>query len=275
MQGFLGDGTPVHVTCPIDRFATVDVRLTLARETRLIGFDETSEKMRLACARILPRLSSDAFELAFTRHSDLDAAKGMASSTADIVAIARAVADALGVGISPADLARTAAAIERSDGVMYDGVNAVDHLSGTRLGHFGWHPNYRILMCIPPIGFSTSSADLEQERRSKPPMDDLLASMERASAERDGRLFSETCTRSALRNQNYRFNPLVTCMHPHLGSIGADGLCVAHTGTVVGLLFTGGDAERKVGRAIPIIRCVLPDHVRLESTKAQCRSSLT
>lgn len=263
----------MHVTCPIDRFATVDVRLTPARETRLIGFDGNSEKMRSACARTLTLANVGAFELTFTHRSDLERAKGMASSTADIVAIARAVANALDVGVGQADLARTAAAIERSDGVMYDGINAVDHLTGKRLRHFGWCPRYQILMCIPPGSFSTSAADLDLERRSKPPVDDLLASLEQALRNRNGRLFSEACTQSALRNQNYRFNPLVAYLHPCLARIGADGICVGHTGTVVGLLFASPDTKHKLRRAIPLVRQIMPDQVRLESTRIRCRSS--
>jgi L-threonine kinase len=269
IQGFLSDGTPLHVTCPIDRFATVDVQLTPAPVTRLTGFDEASEKMRLACARILSPVSPGAFELAFTHRSELEPGKGMASSTADIVAIARAIADARGIKARSADLARTAAAVERSDGVMYDGVNAVDHLTGRRLKRFGWSPRYRILMCIPPASFSTSSADLDLERRSKSPVDDLLASLEQSSRDRDSRLFSEACSQSALRNQNYRFNPLVERVHPHLQALGADGLCVAHTGTVVGILFAGKDAELRLRTAIPLVRQIMPEQIRLERARAQ------
>lgn len=264
IQGFLSDGTPVHVSCPIDRYSNVEVRLTPADETRFIGFDESSEKMRLACARVLALATFGSFDVAFTHCSNLQSAKGLASSTADIVAMARAVAAALDFAIGADVLAGLAALIERSDGVMYDGVNAVDHVTGARLHRFDWHPDYAILMCIPPDRFVTSAADLAQERRSKPPVDDLLGALRDACDRKDSRLFSEACTQSAWRNQAYRLNPLLPRLSAHIATLGAQGLCVAHTGTVLGLLFAGPDAVEAAGAAAPAVRRLVSDTVALE-----------
>lgn len=267
VQGFLRDGAPFHVTCPINRFSEVEVRLSPSKARALVGFGTSTEKMRLACERTLDWLGSGPAEITFTRRSCLEAAKGMASSTADIVATTRAIASALGKSIGSSTVAKIAASIERSDGIMYDGVNAVDQVTGERIKSFDWHPGYTILMCVPPDTFETSGADLAVERQRKPSYDGLLDALEEASRKRNSRTFSELCTESARLNQHYRFNPLFARLEKHLPALGAEGACVGHTGTVLGLLFAGTDAAAKAEFAREPLRRLLLNQVRIEKVR--------
>ncbi len=66
--------------------------------------------------------------------------KGMASSSADVVASMRAVSAALGRSIPPSRMARIAARIEPSDGVMYDGVVVFNPRQGIILERWGPMP---------------------------------------------------------------------------------------------------------------------------------------
>lgn len=264
VQGFLKNGTPFHVTCPIDRYSEVQVRLTPSEKPVFTGFSAAATKMRRACEQTLEFMGSGPVEVRFEHRSDLEPGKGMGSSTADIVAMARAVADAFRRGIGSEDLATIAASIERSDGAMYEGVNAVDHVTGQCLKSFGWHPRYTILMCTPPSSFETSRADLAAERRCKPDLDDLLSLLERASKERDSRLFSEACSESARLNQHFRPNPIFSILEPHLATLGAEGACLAHTGTLVGLLFAGPEAGAKAQAAAEMASALLPKKVKRE-----------
>ncbi len=273
MQGFLRDGRPFHVTCPIDRFSEVEVCLLPAEARALVGFGPSTEKMRLACERTLIRLGSGPAKITFTRRSDLEPGKGMASSTADIVAMAGAIASALGKSIDGSTLAEIAASIERSDGIMYDGVNAVDHVTGERIKAFAWHPQYTILMCVPPDSFETSRADLAVERQCKPSYDGLLDALDEASRARNSRTFSELCSESARLNQRYRFNPLFALLEKHLQGLGAEGACVGHTGTLVGLLFAGTNAEAMAEVAKVPLRRLLPKEVRIEAVSLHTSNS--
>ncbi len=267
VQGFLGDGTPFHVTCPINLFSEVEVRLTHADEFEFIGFRPDTEKMRRACERILEWSGAEPLQVTFTRRSSLESGKGMASSTADIVAISRAVSDALGRDIDSTTLAKVAASIERSDGIMYCGVNAVDHVTGDRIKNFNWYPDYSILMCVPPETFDTANANLNFERRSKPHLDNLLNLLEEAARDRNSRSFSEISTESARLNQRYRFSGIFSLLEKQLVALGAEGACIAHTGTVVGLLFGGADAATKARLAVDPVARLLPHQVRLQITK--------
>jgi L-threonine kinase len=203
-------------------------------------------------------------EVRFKHRSALERRKGMASSTADVVGMARAVSDAFGQSIDAEDLASIAASVERSDGVMYEGVHAVNHVTGERIVSFDWYPSYAILMCTPRRIFHTSRADLAVERRSKPDLDPLLNLLQQASLNRDIGLFSDVCSESARLNQRYRPNPLFSLLEPHLAALGAEGACVAHTGTLVGLLFAGGDARIKAQAGADIASALLPEKVKLD-----------
>jgi L-threonine kinase len=264
VQGFLSDGTPFHVTCPIDRFSEVEVRITPSEEPLLIGFGSSTSKMRRACELTLELLGCGPVEVRFKHRSALERSKGMASSTADVVAMARAVSDAFGQSIDAEDMASVAASVERSDGVMYEGVHAVNHVTGERIASFDWYPHYTILMCTPRSVFRTSRADLAVERRSKPDLGPMLNLMKQASDNRDIRLFSDICSESARLNQRYLPNPLFSVLEPHLATMGAEGVCVAHTGTLVGLLFAGPDARLKAEAGAEIASALLPDKVKLE-----------
>lgn len=264
VQGFLSDSTPFHVTCPIDRFSEIEVRLTPSEKPLLTGFGPSTIKMRRACERTLEMLGGGPVEVRFKHRSALERSKGMASSTADVVAMARAVSDAFGQSIVAADLASVAASIERSDGVMYEGVHAVNHVTGERIASFDWYPSYTILMCTPRAVFHTSRAELAVERRSKPDLNPLLNLMRQASDNQDSRLFSDVCTESARLNQRYRPNPLFSILEPHLATLGAEGACVAHTGTLVGLLFAGPDARLKAQAGAEIAAALLPEEVKLD-----------
>lgn len=271
-QGFLDDGTPFHVTCPIDRYSEVALRLTPAARTVFVGFGEARERMRIACERLLAAWGCAPFEVALTHRSGLDVAKGMASSTADIAATARALGDALGRPIDDAAIARLAGSIERSDGVTYDGLNVVDHMTGDRIAKLAWCPRFTILMCIPPTTFATDSAYIDEERRAKHGAESILPMLEHACAERDAGLFAQGCTRSAELNERYRPNPLFHRLEPHLRDLGAAGICVAHTGTVAGLLFPGVEARRHALAAMVPVGALLPHDVRLEVAALTSRS---
>lgn len=268
-QGFLADGTPFHVTCPIDLFSEVHVQVRPAGDRHFAGFGSAKDKMRLACQLALEQLGRAPASVSMAHRSSLDPEKGMASSTADIVAIIRAVADAFQTMPDARTIAAMAASIERSDGVMYDGVNAVNHLTGELIHAFQWVPAYTILMCIPPEGFATCDARLDGERNSKPASNQLLDALISASAAKCVASFSDACSESARLNAHYRPNPLFSLLEQEIEALSAVGCCVGHTGTVVGLLYEGADARLKIEAAKEYVARLLPAGVRLQRVSLQ------
>ncbi|SDG93757.1 GHMP kinase [Desulfosporosinus hippei] len=122
------NGVPFLIDCPIDRFS--EARVTLNLNTT--GWDLPLNKVKalqvlelLKKSLGLPRLGGQVeFSL------QLPEGKGMASSTADITAVAAAALVALGEDPVPERLADFALRIEPSDSVMFPGITEIEHVQG-------------------------------------------------------------------------------------------------------------------------------------------------
>ena len=126
-QGVL-DGTPVMATCPIDLFSTATVEL-LEGTGRVRG----PVRMPKACRAVeltLTLMGRSDVDARLSIENPLPHRKGMASSTADIVAAIGATAAALNAEISIFQQAELALSIEPSDGVMLPGIALFDHRGG-------------------------------------------------------------------------------------------------------------------------------------------------
>jgi L-threonine kinase len=253
-QGLLPSGERFHVTCPINRSSRVTVRVKPSAATTVSGAPVGAWKLERALHAAARILELGTVEIAVQRDTSLSTAQGMASSTADIVAAARALAAATGQAFEPPDLARIATGIEASDGVMYDGIGAVDLDTGAVLRSWDWTPTYEITMCAPPERRETDSIDWSGQCALGAEYADLLAELDDAVANRDAVAFARQCTRSAWMNERFVANPLLPTLAPLAARIGADGLCVAHSGTVCGLLFSGeGRRERAQAAATDLL----------------------
>lgn len=119
-------GVPFLVDCPIDRFSEVRVALNLHDA----GWDLPAGKTK--AFQVLQLLKEDlglptlGGTVQFIQQ--LPEGKGMASSTADITAVAAATLIALGEDPLPERLAHFALKIEPSDSVMFPGITEIEHV---------------------------------------------------------------------------------------------------------------------------------------------------
>lgn len=127
VQGTRG-GVPFLIDCPIDRFS--EARVTLKMDSA--GWNLPKNKLKaLQVLELLkdnlglPRLGG---KVEFSHQ--LPEGKGMASSTADITAVAAAALAALGEDPLPERLAYLALQIEPSDSVMFPGITEIEHVKG-------------------------------------------------------------------------------------------------------------------------------------------------
>jgi len=189
--------------------------------------------------------------LEFLGHRDLDArltldsplprAKGMASSTADVAAAIGATAAALGTSIDPRRQAKLALAVEPSDGVMLPGIALFDHRGGQLARSLGQPPPMRVLALEFADQVDTeafNAADRRAELRShasrfREALDLITAGL----ADGDARLIGQGATLSSLANQAVLPKPQLTSVLDLGRAAGAVGVNVAHSGTVLGLLF--------------------------------------
>ena len=245
LQGTLPDrGRGFQVTLPISRYSTASFTLSSGcREVR-VHPPEKEKSRRLA--EKLVRILAPGHGGTLCIRSELPTGKGCASSSADMVATARAVQSALGAAVSRDFLAREMVSIEPSDGVMYPGIVSFYHREGRLRSFLGCLPPLTIIGLdeggqVDTVEFNERLGSSGRARRAE--YEGLLTGMERAIVRGDLRTVGEISTRSAILNQGLlpkaSLEPLLEMSRRY----GALGVVAAHSGTHLGLLFGPGPAS--------------------------------
>jgi uncharacterized protein involved in propanediol utilization len=257
------DGTLEHglVTLPCGLFGT------RARFRPLRGGPLTVEPGDRSRARTAARLTMDALGRtgwggSLRLESDVPLRWGCGSSTTDVLATIRAVADAFGTVLEPAWIARLSVAAETaSDSLMYGAERAL--LFAQRRGSVlldlgGPLPAVRVLgvntegkrgvetLALPPMPYS--AWEVEAFRT-------MLGLLRRAVETQDPALLGRVATASTTITQRHRPKRLMPELLRIARESGAVGVQVAHSGTVAGLLFDPGrGAAERIERARAAIR---------------------
>lgn len=245
LQGVHGqNGLDFLVTFPIGLFA----RATFAvqpLEDELVVTPATKRKaLRLA------KMILEHYELPLTGslhiESEIPVGKGMASSSADMVAAARAVANCYALDIPHELLQSFMREIEPSDGVMYEGTVAFYHRKVELCEYMG------VMTPLTVVGIDEGGEidTVEFNKRPKVFTDedkqeytDLLKLASDAIRNDDKRLIGEVATRSSLLNQKQLPKKHLTKMMNISEEIGGLGVIVAHSGTCIGLLLDPEEAD--------------------------------
>ena len=231
------------VTCPIDLYSTASVELR-AGLGRIDGPAECSKAVH-AVALVLEHLDRADLDATLTIDSPIPRKKGMASSTADIVASMVATASALGRSIDEKTLAELALAVEPSDGIMVPGIALLNHLGGSVRRSLGQPPPLNVLVLefeptLDTEAFNATDrrATLRSHRES---FLRALALIKAGIATADSELVGRGATLSAITYQAVLPKPQLPEVLSIAEACGAVGVNVAHSGTVIGLLFADGN----------------------------------
>lgn len=245
LQGALpGEERPFLVTFPIDVLSTAAFRVTTATDEVSVG-PANKSKSRLLATRLLRAYGyggGGTLEL----HSPLPEGKGFASSSADLVATARAVADALDVTLDTDDIECFLRGIEPSDGVMHAGIVSYYHREARLRHRLGFLPPLTIVAhdaggTVDTVEFNRSALlPTRQARREYLRLlDDLTTAVRSGDLAAVGRV----ATRSAeLHVQRYP-RPGFEELRGACRDLGGLGLVIAHSGTVLGILFRADPEE--------------------------------
>jgi L-threonine kinase len=254
---------PFLVTCPIGLYATATVS---DGET---VWTDLGLKTRQAVRHTLAYIGERKFPFCLSLSSQLPPGKGMASSSADIGAVTIAVAAAFGKRLEEEEVAILAAAIEPTDGVFCRGVVAIQYETGRILHRYGLLPPMPIAVfdtggTIDTITFHAQhSMGIRNRSLWENPVLRLFAH------QLTPEIIGAAATGSARANQpmlcKEELEPLIALS----SAAGAPGVCTAHSGTVLGVLFSPDTDAAAIHTAVQSIQEQLPALTYLTTTTLQ------
>jgi uncharacterized protein involved in propanediol utilization len=256
LQGALPDSGDFLVTLPIARWSMARFLLDPGAVAVHVRPAHKTKSRQLAESMLSDHGFTNGGVLMLD--SDLPEGKGLASSSADLVATARAVGRAIEDVPGPADIEALLRPIEPTDGVMYEGVVAFHHRAvrlRTSLGH------------LPPMtvvgvdeGGEIETVDFNKRPKGftaahKRTYAELLTTITQAIRVADVSAIGEVATRSAQMNQRLCPKRGLEEMIQISRDVGGVGVVAAHSGTTLGVLLENNQ----------------PGHTeRLERTKQAC-----
>lgn len=265
VQGTLPDGCQFQVTLPIDWSSQASVELRPAPSTSVDVVPAARTKAAQAATLALSALCAAPHDVRLSLQSSLPVGAGLGSSTADIVATIRSVAEALGKTCAPEFIGNLAGSIEASDGTMFRGMAVVDR-RGHLLQALQWWPSFHLVVLVPREGVDTATVDLAPHHVDAARYHDLLDQVLEGAERRDVAAFVDAARASAELHQELAPNRFFA-IAPRLAALtGAVGWNVAHTGSAVGLLYD--DARVAAAAATGLRHQVELDGVRLLSAAA-------
>lgn len=179
--------------------------------------------------------------------SDVPLGRGFGSSTSDVLATIRAVADAFELRLPRETVARLAVAAETaSDSLMFDQSAVLfAHREGELIEDFGARlPPLHVLgfgtgLPVNTVGFLPARYTPRELDR----FDELRVLLRTAIRTRDVRLIGEIATVSTRINQGHLPIPRLEQVCALAEESGAAGVHTAHSGDIAGLLFDRGDPD--------------------------------
>ncbi|MFE5485757.1 GHMP kinase [Streptomyces sp. NPDC056527] len=168
---------------------------------------------------------------------------GMGSSTSDVIATVRAVADSYGLRLAPETVARLAVRAELAcDPLMLDGRPVLfAQREGRVLEVLGPAlPPLMVVGCTLGGGAPVDTLALPVREADDADLHDferLRTLLRRAVATGDARLLGEVATASARRGQRVLAHPEFDALTVIARRVGAVGVQIAHSGAVAGVLF--------------------------------------
>jgi uncharacterized protein involved in propanediol utilization len=240
------------VTLPIEKYAVAHFFPSEGREVEVFPTWKTKS---LQLATILLHKYSRRTGGRFLLVSDIPCGKGLSSSSADLMATARAIESYLGIQIPMEELCRSLSQVEPTDGVMFPESVVYFHVKGALCERLGTLPQVEILSldeggCVETLNGHWRDAYRHTPERAL----EFLSLLDRL---RDGfqrnalQEIGAVSTRSAYINQGINPKKHLERVHAVCNETGGAGLITTHSGTCLGILYdnTRPDHAEHLARA--------------------------
>lgn len=242
LQGVLPGGKDFLVTFPIKQFSECEF-VGLTENENINIYPPNKHKSRLLALSIL-KFFDKPLTGTLKLTSDLQQGKGLASSTADMIATSRAIGDYYDINIPATLLEHFMREIEPSDGLMHPGV-VVYYQKEVRLGQrLGPCPSLTVVALdetgeIDTIDFNQRDKPFNYTEKLE--YQKLLDKFILAIKRNNMQMLGEVTTKSAISNQKILPKKTLGIMLRICEKINGLGIVTAHSGTYVGILISNTD----------------------------------
>ena len=246
-QGVI-EGIHFLVTCPIDFYSRVTV--DLYSDGPGVDAPEGCDKTAAAVRRALSQLKNAKVRAKLTINNPIPRGKGMASSSADLAAAIAATGLALGEELTPYQIAQIALSIEPTDGIMIPGVALFDHRAGIIRESLGPPPPMEIVAL--DLGGTVDTVQFNMVDRFQrwqnvdEQTNEALRLLRLGISNEDPVLVGQGASISADASQAVLSKPRLEEVKSFAESVGAVGVNVGHSGTIMGVLL---DARERRGKS--------------------------
>ncbi|WP_298714611.1 GHMP kinase, partial [uncultured Veillonella sp.] len=241
LQGSI-DGQSFLVTCPINRYSYALSNVIHPFSKTYCALQPKSAQAHKLVQDLIQQKKKDQICPPVYVRSDILQGKGMASSSADISVTAMATALAMDYDLSLKELEQICLSVEPTDASFHQGVTQFDYIKGTISQPLGMCPPLKILVfdeggSIDTVSFN-KQADLHNKILEKEPIiQESLDLFKRGLATHDIKLIGQAATLSAFGNQRILYKPNLYDFHDIGNFYNSVGTIIAHSGTIMGLLF--------------------------------------
>ena len=241
LQGSI-DGQSFLVTCPINRYSYALSNVIQPFSKEFCALQPKSSQARKLVQELVQQKNKNQICPPVYVRSDILQGKGMASSSADISVTAMATALAMDYDLSLKELEQICLSVEPTDASFYQGVTQFDYIKGTISKPLGMCPPLKILVfdeggSIDTVSFN-KQADLQNKILEKESIiQESFDFFKQGLITHDIKLIGQAATLSAFGNQRILYKPNLYDFHDVGNSYNSVGTIIAHSGTIMGLLF--------------------------------------
>ena len=241
LQGSI-DGQSFLVTCPINRYSYALSNVIQPFSKEFCALQPKSAQARKLVQELVQEKKKNQICPPVYVRSDILQGKGMASSSADISVTAMATALAMDYDLSLKELEQICLSVEPTDASFYQGVTQFDYIKGTISKPLGMCPPLKILVfdeggSIDTVSFN-KQADLQNKILEKESIiQESFDLFKQGLIMHDIKLIGQAATLSAFGNQRILYKPNLYDFHDVGNSYNSVGTIIAHSGTIMGLLF--------------------------------------
>lgn len=202
------------------------------------------KKSRKAIEKVFERFNiplSECENISLEINSNIPIGKGMASSTADIGATIKATLSMINKDLGNEEISRIASEIEPTDSILLYENSIFNPVKGKVKKYLSNLYNGRVIILEPDEILETNIIRsnpnyLDIKLENKVIINKSFKLLEEGLREKDLKLIGKACTLSSLANENIHKKPYLNEIIEISNKMGAYGVNIAHSGTVIGIL---------------------------------------